>query len=77
MTYRITLLDGKYTVEHTNGVTFKAYRNGSSEVWRGLTGDGLVLALVQKIEDLEEKVQYLENLVWERIACGRSEDYDD
>lgn len=54
MTYRVTLLDGKYTVEHTNGANFKAYRNGCSEVWRDLTGDGLVLALVQKIEELEE-----------------------
>ena len=68
MTYRITLLDGKYTVQHDNGTNFKALRYGQE--WRDLTGDGLVLALVQKIEDLEEKVQYLENLVWERLANG-------
>lgn len=54
MTYRLQLLDGKYTIEHTNGANFKAYRHGSSEVWRDLTGDGLILALVQKIEELEE-----------------------
>jgi hypothetical protein len=54
MTYRVTLLGGKYTIEHTNGTNFKAYRNGTKEVWRDLTGDGLVLALVQKIEELEE-----------------------
>jgi hypothetical protein len=68
MTYRVTLLDGKYTVEHTDGSNFKAYRNGCSEVWRDLTGDGLVLALVQKIEELEDKILHMENLEWERVA---------
>lgn len=52
MAYKVTVADGKYTVEHTNGTNFKAYRYG--EEWRDLTGDGLVLALVQKIEELEE-----------------------
>lgn len=65
MTYRVTLLDGKYTVEHTNGANFKAYRHGSSEVWRDLTGDGLVLALVQRIAELEEYIS-LEGDRWVR-----------
>lgn len=49
---RIDLLGGKYTVQHDNGVNFKALRYG--EEWRDLTGDGLVLALVQRIRELEE-----------------------
>lgn len=49
---RIDLRGGKYTVQHNNGANLKALRYG--EEWRDLTGDGLVLALVQKIEELEE-----------------------
>lgn len=71
MTYRVTLLDGKYTVEHTNGTNFKAYHYGSSEVWRDLTGDGLVLALVQKIEELDFQLRCLhENF----FSCGDLDD---
>ena len=52
---KIDLLDGKYTVIHNNGNNFKALRYG--EEWRDLAGDGLVLALVQRIEELEEKLE--------------------
>jgi hypothetical protein len=48
---KVVLQDGKYTVEHDNGTNFHALRYG--EPWRDLTGDGLVLALVQRIEELE------------------------
>ena len=34
------------------------------------TPDWLVLGLVQKIEDLEDEIQNLKNLEWERIAGG-------
>ena len=47
---RIELLDGKYTVIHNNGVGFQALRHG--ELWRSLTGDGLVFAMTQEIERL-------------------------
>ena len=49
---KIDLLDGKYTIQHDNGTNFKALRYG--EEWRDLTGDGLMLALVEKIEELQE-----------------------
>jgi hypothetical protein len=47
----ITVADGKYTVEHEDGAGICALRYG--EEWRDLVGDGLVLALVQRIEELE------------------------
>ena len=49
---KIELADGKYTVTHDNGNNLKALRYG--EDWRDLVGDGLVLALVQRIEELED-----------------------
>lgn len=47
----ITLEQGKYTIEHIDGVGLQVRRHG--EPWRDLTGDKLVLALVQRIEALE------------------------
>jgi photosystem II stability/assembly factor-like uncharacterized protein len=62
MTTSITVADGKYTVSHDNGANLKALRYG--EEWRDLVGDGLVLALVQEIERLqEEKHMKLGNVV--------------
>lgn len=52
MTSRITLDDGKYVVLHNNGSDFRALRHG--EPWRDLTGDGLVLAMAQRIQELEQ-----------------------
>lgn len=43
---------GDYTVIHENGTNFHALRHG--EKWRDLTGDNLVLALVNRIEQLEK-----------------------
>lgn len=51
----ITLDGGKYTVLHQNGTNFRALRNG--QPWRDLTGDGMTLALVQRIQQLEERLQ--------------------
>lgn len=42
---------GKYEVRHTNGANLVALRHG--EPWRELTGDGLILAMAQRIEQLE------------------------
>lgn len=54
--YEVTVADGKYTISHDNGTAFKALRYG--EPWRDLTGDGLLLALVQHIEKLEGQIEY-------------------
>ena len=51
---RIELDDGKYTVVHDNGAGLHALRYG--EHWRDMTGDGLVLAMAQEIEDLRRRI---------------------
>lgn len=66
---KIELLDGKYTVQHDNGTNFKALRYG--EEWRDLTGDGLVLALVQRIEELQEEIEDINYRAWE-LSLGES-----
>lgn len=50
----VTLDDGKYTVEHVDApdYSFKALRHG--EEWRDLCGDGLVLAMFERICELEQ-----------------------
>lgn len=57
---RIELDGGKYTVCHENGTNLRALRNG--EPWRELTGDGLVLAMAQRIEDLTASLKHM-------VAC--------
>lgn len=52
---RTKLDDGKYEVHHTNGL-IKVYRNG--EEWRDETGDGLFLAMIQKIETQNELLKH-------------------
>lgn len=49
----VTVLDGKYTViQKANGGTY-ALRYG--EEWRDCVGDGLILALAQRIDELEKE----------------------
>lgn len=55
----VTLDNGKYKIVNDNGVV-KAYRHG--EEWRDLTGDGLILALLNKVETLEDKARYKEDV---------------
>lgn len=50
MTESVIKLD-KYEVRHTNGANLVALRHG--EPWRNLAGDGLILAMAQRIEQLE------------------------
>ncbi|QYN79835.1 hypothetical protein [Kosakonia phage Kc283] len=52
MTTETIVKVGEYEVSHTNGTHFVARRNG--QLWRDLTGDNLVLALVSRIEQLEQ-----------------------
>lgn len=61
--HEVTVADGKYTLvyevwETPDGkqkVSFYARRLG--ERWRDLTGDGMILALMQRIEELEEEIE--------------------
>lgn len=64
----ITLCDGKYVVQHDNGMNFKALRYG--EEWRSLTGDGLVLAMAQRITELETLLAAAETPVWSPLTLG-------
>lgn len=53
-----SIVVGDYEVTHNNGVNLKALRFG--EEWRDLTGDNLVLALVDEIEYLNAVIKQLE-----------------
>lgn len=48
--------EGKYTVIFEGG-DLRVERHGTP--WRGLTGDGLVLAMLQEVDDLKAKVEAL------------------
>ena len=67
----IVLCDGKYEVIHDGKGTLNIYRNG--EEWPAKTndviGDGFVLALVQKIEDLQSDIEDLKNEITESNDC--------
>ena len=54
---KIVLEDGKYTVinELSEGGGMRALRYG--EEWRGLAGDGLILAMYHEIERLQEEIE--------------------
>lgn len=52
MTTKTIVKVGEYEVSHDCGAHFVAHRNG--HLWRDLTGDNLVLTLVQRIQQLEE-----------------------
>jgi hypothetical protein len=52
---KIELENGKYTIiEDLDNREFKALRYG--EDWRNLIGDNLILALVQKIEEMDAEL---------------------
>jgi len=59
-TSKVAVGGGKYVVLHENGDGLRALRYG--EPWREMPGDGLILALVRKIEELGEWVSVCEHL---------------
>jgi hypothetical protein len=64
MNKRIELYDGKYTyINDEQGQ--RALRHG--EPWRDLVGDGLVLAMAQRIEELEAKLQAVEDIAQKEL----------
>lgn len=52
MTTKTIVKVGEYEISHDCGANFVAHRDG--HLWRDLTGDNLVLALVQRIQQLEQ-----------------------
>lgn len=53
----VSLMDGKYTIIHDNGVNLRALRHG--EPWREMCGDGMILAMAHRIEELELRLKGL------------------
>jgi hypothetical protein len=61
MEERIELYDGKYTVIfNTETGEFRALRYG--EEWRDLCGDGMILQMFFRIQELEEEVKKLKSV---------------
>jgi hypothetical protein len=58
---KIDLSDGKYTYVRNEDASQHALRYG--EPWRDLTGDGFILAMAQKIEELETDISFLQSCV--------------
>ena len=50
-----TVGDGKYTIIFHDSGSMEALRYG--EPWRDLTGDGLVLAMLQEIDSLKAALE--------------------
>jgi hypothetical protein len=51
----LSLEHGKYVILHAEDGTMQALRYGT--VWRDLTGDKLILALVMELERMERMLQ--------------------
>jgi len=67
--YQLTLNNGKYTIylndsSDNDRFVFKCERY--KEPWRNLTGDNLMLSLVYRVQELEEKLNEIENC----LVCG-------
>jgi hypothetical protein len=59
---KLILDDGKYEIQYSDDMeTFKCLRYG--EEWRDLTGDMLILALVNKINELNLEADNLDALL--------------
>ena len=50
--YEVTVAEGKYTYQRFHDGGQRCLRYG--EPWRDLTGDGMVMAMAQRIEELTE-----------------------
>lgn len=62
---KIELENGKYTIvnELNEGGGFHALRYG--EQWRNLAGDNLILAMVHRMEELQDRLSQAEDLLSE------------
>lgn len=57
----VTVGDGKYTVRQDSGGKLYALRYRDTEIWRDLTGDGLVCALAHEVERLRMILDAIED----------------
>lgn len=64
---RIDVADGKYAVVGIEDGHLRALRHG--EEWRSLTGDNLILALAQELQEARERLRGDDG--WEYYATAR------
>jgi hypothetical protein len=57
----IDIADGKYTVVHEHGTNLHILRYGTPWREREVSGDGLILALAQEIEQLRSNLEFVVN----------------
>lgn len=55
----VTVGDGKYTIVFGKNGSLKALRYGKE--WQDLTGNGMVLALAQEIQNLKDQINLLKS----------------
>ena len=53
-----TVGDGKYTITFDDAGKLTATRYGCE--WRDMCGDGMILAMLQEIDDLKNKIEQME-----------------
>ena len=72
---RLELQDGKYTIIRSDDCSqFEALRHG--ELWRILTGDNLIHALVDRIESQQEYIEKLESFMSDAFDAHPNLDMD-
>jgi len=59
---RVTVANGKYTLIFDPRGGLRCLRHG--EEWRDLVGDGMVLALMQEVQELRKEPEYVKNIRW-------------
>jgi len=65
---RVSICDGKYTIVQDATGRTSVLRNG--EAWRDAVGDGVILGAAYEIEELRERVEELEEALYESAALN-------
>lgn len=72
---KINLLNGEYTlVEDLSNGVFECYRKG--EKWRNLTGDNMVLALIDKLHHAENLLEEAHDIL-DEVHCDGTKLYEE
>lgn len=71
MKHQTISTDGKYTIQFDNK-TGKLSALRYNEPWRDLSGDGMVLSMLQDITDLKEQRQKLIDICFELVSVATS-----
>ncbi len=65
LTLNVSVANGKYTIQMDTNGNLWALRYG--EMWRSMTGDGMVLALAQEVERLRDEMAALKAHDWRNV----------